>query len=241
MDGRYHPPPHHSRSVSHLPQLESQPPTAPGTVRPSDLFLNPNNLRRTHNDTLGIPHSQPGNLADGPYNYSGETWMDFLRQTGQESRGRDTDRHYEALRAAFAPQSGRGLSASGHIEARKRRLTAPESPHRRGSYGPTLNAGPSLGESSRSTAPGSSMSTAIDLTTPEPSPSRQPNSFPNFGGLSGNPQVTRDTDIVIPRWQPDADVQKCPVCSTQFSFWYRKHHCRYVYGYKYFTIRSNFP
>jgi hypothetical protein len=33
-------------------------------------------------------------------------------------------------------------------------------------------------------------------------------------------------DIVLPRWQPDAEVTYCPICSTQFSFFVRKHHCR---------------
>lgn len=35
-------------------------------------------------------------------------------------------------------------------------------------------------------------------------------------------------DIVLPRWQPDAEVTYCPICRTQFSFFVRKHHCRYV-------------
>ena len=29
-----------------------------------------------------------------------------------------------------------------------------------------------------------------------------------------------------PEWQPDSEVTECPVCHTEFSFWYRKHHCR---------------
>ncbi|KAI9743124.1 MAG: hypothetical protein M1818_003419 [Claussenomyces sp. TS43310] len=33
-------------------------------------------------------------------------------------------------------------------------------------------------------------------------------------------------DIVLPRWQPDAEVTYCPICNTQFSFFVRKHHCR---------------
>lgn len=33
---------------------------------------------------------------------------------------------------------------------------------------------------------------------------------------------------MIPTWQPDSDVSNCPVCDAQFTFWYRKHHCRYV-------------
>ena len=33
-------------------------------------------------------------------------------------------------------------------------------------------------------------------------------------------------EITIPRWQPDNEVNKCPICGIAFSFWYRKHHCR---------------
>ncbi|KAL8403688.1 hypothetical protein RB594_008803 [Gaeumannomyces avenae] len=32
--------------------------------------------------------------------------------------------------------------------------------------------------------------------------------------------------IVLPRWQPDAEVTLCPICHTQFSIFVRKHHCR---------------
>jgi hypothetical protein len=38
----------------------------------------------------------------------------------------------------------------------------------------------------------------------------------------------RQSDIVLPRWQPDSEVAQCPVCSRQFTFLYRKHHCRYA-------------
>ncbi|CRK47095.1 hypothetical protein BN1723_007353 [Verticillium longisporum] len=34
------------------------------------------------------------------------------------------------------------------------------------------------------------------------------------------------SEIVLPRWQPDAEVTFCPICRTQFSFFVRKHHCR---------------
>ncbi|KAM7200459.1 FYVE zinc finger domain containing protein [Rhypophila sp. PSN 637] len=36
----------------------------------------------------------------------------------------------------------------------------------------------------------------------------------------------RSPDIVLPRWQPDAEVTYCPICTTQFSVFVRKHHCR---------------
>ncbi|KAJ6264441.1 hypothetical protein Dda_0587 [Drechslerella dactyloides] len=30
----------------------------------------------------------------------------------------------------------------------------------------------------------------------------------------------------VPPWQPDSEVNNCPICRTGFSFFYRKHHCR---------------
>jgi hypothetical protein len=34
------------------------------------------------------------------------------------------------------------------------------------------------------------------------------------------------SEIILPRWQPDAEVTLCPICGSQFSIWVRKHHCR---------------
>jgi hypothetical protein len=36
----------------------------------------------------------------------------------------------------------------------------------------------------------------------------------------------RPGEVTLPPWQPDADASSCPVCGTDFTFWYRKHHCR---------------
>lgn len=36
------------------------------------------------------------------------------------------------------------------------------------------------------------------------------------------------SDILLPRWQPDSEATLCPICRTQFSFFVRKHHCRFV-------------
>ncbi|KAK4673157.1 hypothetical protein QC763_109360 [Podospora pseudopauciseta] len=33
-------------------------------------------------------------------------------------------------------------------------------------------------------------------------------------------------ELILPRWQPDAEVTYCPICNAQFSIFVRKHHCR---------------
>ena len=125
---------------------------------------------------------------------------------------------------------------------RKRRLTAPTSPGRRN--GPSHAEGSSRagagteasGSSGRTSAmPGSSMSNAIDLTSDDerPLPPSPPAPPPPAHPLPRTTRPTvptvasrRQSELVLPRWQPDSDVSQCPVCHNQFTFWYRKHHCR---------------
>ena len=92
-------------------------------------------------------------------------------------------------------------------------------------------------------AAGSSRENAIDLTSPPRQRPQMPQRVsgstenlrgsvrpvmrPAMGSIRGSFAGRRDSsDIVLPRWQPDGDVDRCPVCRTEFSFWYRKHHCR---------------
>lgn len=47
----------------------------------------------------------------------------------------------------------------------------------------------------------------------------------SFGNAPGTVE-RRQSDIVLPRWQPDAEVTNCPVCGKVFTFLNRRHHCR---------------
>ncbi|KAL1855055.1 hypothetical protein Plec18170_004469 [Paecilomyces lecythidis] len=70
-------------------------------------------------------------------------------------------------------------------------------------------------------ARGSSRATAIDLSSSPDTSSRQ--------AMGAWPRTRRENDYmdyILPRWQPDDEVDNCPICGTHFSFWYRKHHCR---------------
>ncbi|KAE8444604.1 hypothetical protein EG329_014435 [Mollisiaceae sp. DMI_Dod_QoI] len=53
----------------------------------------------------------------------------------------------------------------------------------------------------------------------------------NFSPYRGqeNPQyqvLTGFDRVVLPRWEPDFEVTTCPICSSMFSMFNRKHHCR---------------
>ena len=45
---------------------------------------------------------------------------------------------------------------------------------------------------------------------------------------SRNANEPVQAEVVVPRWQPDAEVTYCPICHSQFTWVNRKHHCRYV-------------
>jgi hypothetical protein len=98
--------------------------------------------------------------------------------------------------------------------------------------------------SSISAAPGSSLATAIGISS---SPPGVPHSSTSGEQPLGLPRRETPTpcvnqprsatsvhnnlaqpvmDIALPKWQADSEVSECPICGVVFSFWHRKHHCR---------------
>jgi hypothetical protein len=58
----------------------------------------------------------------------------------------------------------------------------------------------------------------IDLTGSSPSRPLPP--------LPRRSSSTSSGQYVVPLWQPDNEVSECPICKRQFSFLFRRHHCR---------------
>lgn len=159
------------------------------------------------------------------------TWLDFLRTAG-------------------GTVPAENYASSGD---RKRRH-AGSSPERRGYPYAAYAANNSMtgrrpSGMSIAGAPGSSSDNVIDLTTPPRSHHQQqraqipqasnqtfegmvatrPASRYSASGSSTRGSLTgrrRESDIMLPLWQPDSEVSKCPVCQKDFTIIHRKHHCR---------------
>ena len=173
-------------------------------------------------------YSSHGAVASHFQAYGGETWMDFLRESGTDQAVNRQPPNDPATVSEnrLQPSSSRQTlpnrplprtdSSSSRSSDRKRRLTTSDSPIRRPSSIRMHSNG--AGNSSSDPIVLDSSPAPQRPLPPPPSPSPHANAGP----------VRRQSDIVLPRWQPDSDVSQCPVCGRQFTFLYRKHHCRYV-------------
>jgi hypothetical protein len=166
-----------------------------------------------------------------------ETWMHFLRDpsAGANPYTQGPASYGTLPRPLRTPAEAAAQEPPNYEEQydkimadRKRRLAEPNSPARREGPGPTQQAGPSsTAQSQAQPSAGASAASAIDLTS-----STSPASRPSPRRYSRPPVPPphnisrRHSEVVLPRWQPDSEVNACPVCKTQFSFFYRKHHCR---------------
>ncbi|EMF14822.1 uncharacterized protein SEPMUDRAFT_148412 [Sphaerulina musiva SO2202] len=168
----------------------------------------------------------------------------------QQLRHQHHPQHYHQQQHRSARQPPQTTIESASAD-RKRRHTGSDHTGRSHPHPSYLSRGPGAGvsgDSGRSTAQqaGTSVEHAIVLTSspsPPPPPSARPttqfthssmeNSNSNSSSSNNNrnmgsaqPQTSQDSDALPPRWQPDNDVSQCPVCDTDFSLLYRRHHCR---------------
>lgn len=192
--------------------------------------------RRGYSDsTVPIPSTQsphsPASVA-----HRGSFHTKYRRRTSDEGSWDTQERSGTGIRRENA---GPGIDV---LVDRKRRLTAPGSPGRRGSgvegaglrrhYSERMGERPGssegvrlAGTESQRISQGSrrtgSRSAPIDLTGSDGGSVPRPQYQSQDGAGS-------DRALVLPRWQPDSQVSHCPVCGTSFGFFFRKHHCRYV-------------
>ncbi|MCJ1464590.1 hypothetical protein MMC07_003203 [Pseudocyphellaria aurata] len=200
-------------------------PTSPS--RP-DLFIGGGNRRiANQSGELRRGHSDGEVLSNGPVLYNtrttdalprdGETWVDFLRQSSSAAHDPDERSQVATRKAAF-------MAAD-----RKRRLTGQQEEYSRRRSASSLTFGQTASDRIRQSVaqstsgyPDAMPSTSAESRlgsrlTDRPLPPRP---------IRTTSQSRRSTDIPLPRWQPDAEVSRCPICGSNFNFWYRKHHCR---------------
>ena len=201
----------------HIPGSHRRDPTRSERVEDGDLRVRGDgSLRRGHSD--GDVLSRPPNLFNEQPLANGETWMDFLRHSGA---GRD---EYE--RAQIAISRAAMMSAD-----RRRRLTdqQAESTRRRSSSNILFGQLASGRRRSGMPYPANDHSPAFfpaqDTTDSVTAHRVLDRSLPRRPSISVQRSI-HDREVNLPKWQPDAEVTKCPICGTPFSFWYRKHHCR---------------
>lgn len=155
---------------------------------------------------------------------------------------RHSSMQFDAAQTSSSPLATTAALAA--YRERKRRLTDITPSGREGGSGPrTSIAGPTVIDLTSSPEGPRRMTVTRRGSAGGPAGSRRTSSSGMSGtavarpgsssrngtGRERNAQeeaTRRPSDIVLPKWQPDSEVTKCPVCSNAFSFFYRKHHCR---------------
>jgi hypothetical protein len=123
----------------------------------------------------------------------------------------------------------RRLTATSHEDrAPPRRQSGAEPSSSRVEHNRPLPMLPHDGHETPPGAPGSTQENAINiLSSPSfPDPSIHSSRRPSNTVSTPSQPSQNLMEYTLPRWQPDSEATHCPICDTQFSFWYRKHHCR---------------
>ena len=179
-------------------------------------------LRRGHSDgdMLTGGFSGRSGISAEPASADRETWMDFIRQPPSARQEPVNRAQMAATRAAIMASDRRRRLAEHHEDYTRRRSSSslsyvfPGSNRQRQSPTEPTDDGRSIGPSSTSSSP-PTQATQGSRERPLPRP-------PSIETL----QNRRSREITLPRWQPDAEVSRCPICGNAFTIWYRRHHCR---------------
>lgn len=158
-----------------------------------------------------------------------QTARDFLRD-GDAYATASTEQSAEQRRQSIMAMDRKRRLTGGSAHDGGRRRTKNGSFHQRrpsnqSIHGPLRLDGPSspYNQLGRTRTISSNMAgpEVIDLTGSSPNLQSRP--------LPPPPRRTSSTSssqYVVPRWQPDNEVSECPICKRQFSFLFRRHHCR---------------
>ena len=162
--------------------------------------------------------------------------MDFLQESLHPERGTGTSSLGTAIRSFGNPDQGRRQERQASMQRatlmmadRKRRLTENQEDYNHRRSASSLTFGPStISPRSSLPPPHGTTGTSPVQVVPQVLPSwivlYHPHQRPR---LAANRE---SREIILPAWQSDSEVTRCPICKTNFGFWYRKHHCRKCEG-----------
>lgn len=169
--------------------------------------------------TLQTAGARSGNpRQSGRPGIRGQTWSEFLLDGGVVDSERNPER-MDRRRSATVTMDRKRRLAGAEEELSRRRSHHGGSAFASGSGSrQEQRAHPSQQGSADGQSAGSSINNAINLS-PSPESIRRPSERQSR-------QPSNTFEYTLPRWQPDSEVSNCPICDTQFGFFYRKHHCR---------------
>lgn len=179
-------------------------------------------LRRGHSDGDMLEHGATSRRRASTDRPAGaidrESWMESIRKPSNRRQDPVSRSQLAASRMAMmaADRKRRSSEHPGEFGGRRTSgsLSFVHPPNRsRHNSSQDVSGQPSPKECSTSSARDVSSQRITDHPLP-----RRPSS-----DISHD---RRSREITLPRWQPDIEVSKCPICNTAFSFWHRKHHCR---------------
>ncbi len=212
----------HLRS-SILGRMSSEPGTSSSgnAAQGASTHVRRNRASSGNGSATRVPTFTP-NLSDGR-SLEQPTWSEFLREGPTTLRGADlsSDTH---RRTQIALDRKRSFTASAQDSGRRRTVSGGFHNRHTGGHSPQLD-GPSSPHRAvwprRTESIDQSQENYFDLTTSPPAPHPRPSPF-----SSVRPGLLNARQYVLPKWQPDSDASKCPICKRQFGVFFRRHHCR---------------